>query len=339
MAGQERTFEIAQAGLETVPGTAVAATRKWYALFAPFTYERELQWATNTTGTRYSRRVPSYRRPSHGLTATEDLSFEDAPWVFQMLFKGGVTGVTDAGTPPAYTYTFIPTASAFDLKTATVEYGTPGLPYKANQVAMQSATIRMTPDDQASWQADYEMIARKPTQAAITAAIPERVRELIKAPGTKVYIDAGGGTIGTTQLLARFIGASITINNNINFKAFSEDEDDYAANKIGIGDFTVDAQVTLEFDTDAEYADYRALATAGAPFEKLIRLERSGSQIHGASVTNKRIRFDMNGYWSSLAQDYRETNRIITLGFQPGYNVTNAFLFKAEVVNALATLP
>jgi hypothetical protein len=256
-----------------------------------------------------------------------------------MLLKGGVTGVTDGGTPAAYTYTFIPSASVFDNKFMTLEYGTPTLPYKANQVGITSATIRITPDDQASWQADYEMIARKPSQAAMTAAIGERTRELIKAPGTKVYIDAGGGTIGTTQIVGRFIGASFTIANNFYYKAFSEDEDDYAANKIGIGEFTVDGQVTVEFDSDAEYADYRGLATAGAPFEKLIRLEREGSQIHTSPATNKRIRLDVNGYWSSLAQDYRETNRIITLGFQAGYNVTSAYALKAEVVNALATLP
>jgi hypothetical protein len=338
MAGQEKTFEIAQAGLETVPGTAVAATRKWYVQLAPFTYTRELQWATNTTGTRYPRRTPSYRRPAHGFTGTEDLSFDDLPWVCQLLLKGGVTGgAGDAGTPPAYTWTFIPTAAAFDLKTATVEYGTPVLAYKANQVGANSATIRITPDDQANWQADYELMARKPTQTAMTASIGERTRELIRAPGTKLYIDAAGGTIGTTQLTGRFIGASLTITNNLNYKAFAEDEDDYAANKIGIGDFIVDAQITLEFDSDAEYADYRALATAGAPFERLIRLERSGTQIHGSSVVNKRVRFDMNGYWSGITPDYRETNKIITLDFQPGYNVANAYAFKAEIVNQLAT--
>jgi hypothetical protein len=336
MAGQEKVFELAQAGIETTRGTAVAATRKWYVALAPWKYERALTWGTNVTGTRFPRRQPSYARPVTGFTGTEDLSYEDLAWVLQFIIKGGVTGVTDAGSPPVYQYAFQASPSTDDIKSMTLEYGTPTLSYEANQVMVNSATFRFDPDNQANWQADYEMIGRAPSQTAKTSLSDRAGRELIQAPGTLLYIDDAGGTVGTTQITGRFIGGTLTINNNLAFKAFAEDTNDFAANKVGIGDYTVDCQLTFEFDSDTEYAYYR---TTGAPVQRLIRIYRQGTQLHSpAPGGNKRAYFDLYGYWSSVESGYRDNNKILTFGFEAGYDVTAGYQLKAFVYNGLATL-
>lgn len=334
MAGQERILEIAQAGLETTRGTAVAATRKVYMALAPWTYERELMWATNTTGTFEARRDGSYRRPVIGFTGSEDLSYEDTAWWMQSIIKGTVAGVGDAGSPIGYTYTFVPTLAADDIKSMSLEYGTPTLPYKSNQVMVNSATLRCEPDTEASWKLDVELMARKPTQAAMTGSIAERARELISAPGTALSIDNAGVAAGTTPVTGRFIGGSITINNNLNFKAFAEDIDDYAANKVGRDAREVDAQFSFEFDSDAEYANYR---TTGAPVERVIQLAVQGSIISGAF--RKLLTIDLTGFWTSVESGYRETNKILTFGLQARYNTTLARTIRVVVKNALITLP
>ena len=89
MAGQERGLEISQAGVETTRGTAVAATRKLYTVWEPFSFERELQWAAGVTGTYHDRREAQYARIVHGLTGTEEVSFEDLPWWLEHIIKGG----------------------------------------------------------------------------------------------------------------------------------------------------------------------------------------------------------------------------------------------------------
>lgn len=333
MAGQERALEISQAGIETTRGTSVAATRKAYTLWQPFNFERELQWASQQSGTFHNRREASYDRISMGFNGTESLTFEDLPWWLQFILKGGVAGVTDGGSPPAYTYTFTPTLAADDLKSMTLEFGTPTLPYEVNQAMVNSATFRFSPDDARYWEMDVEVMSRKPTQTAMTGSIAERTRELIKAPGTKIYVDSS--TIGSTQVQARFIGGSLTINNNLDFKFFAEDEDDAAANKVGRGDVDVDAQFTFEFDSDTEFANYRS----STPVERFIRIEREGTQIHGGSVVNKRARFDLNGYWSSIEPGYRNNNKILTFGLGSRYNTSSAYAISAAVVNALASLP
>jgi hypothetical protein len=333
MAGQERALEISQAGIETTRGTAVAATRKAYTLWQPFNFERELQWAALQSGTFHNRREASYDRIVMGLNGTESVTFDDLAWWLQFILKGGVAGAGDGGAPIAYTYAFTPTLAADDLKSMTLEFGTPTLPYEVNQAMVNSATFRFSPDDARYWEMDVEVMARKPSQVAMTGSIAERTRELIKAPGTKIFVDST--TIGTTQILARFIGGSITINNNLDFKFFAEDEDDAAANKVGRGDVTVDAQFTFEFDSDAEFANYRA----AVPVERFIRVEREGTQIHAGTVVNKRARFDLNGYWSSIEPGYRNNNKILTFGLGSRYNTSSAYAISASVVNQLITLP
>jgi hypothetical protein len=331
MAGQERALEISQAGIETTRGTAVAATRKVYMGWQPLGLERELQWATTQTGTFENRREGSYDRQALTLPGTEGLTFEDAPWWFQFILKGGVTATTDGGSPPAYPYTFTPTLAADDLKSMTLELGTPTLPYEIDQGMVNSATIRFSPDDAPYWEMDVELMGRTLTQTAMTGSIAERTRELIKAPGTKIYIDSA--TIGTTQVTGRFIGGSVTINNNLDFKSFAEDETAPAANKVGRGDRTVDAQFAFEFDSDAEFLNFRS----ATPVERFIRIEREGATIH--TTVKKRIRLDLNGYWTSVEPGYRNNNKILTFSLGARYNTTSAYALSASVVNALSTLP
>lgn len=336
MSGQEKQLEISQFGLETTHGTAVAATRKGYTLWSPFDYTKDLVFAEAQTGTLEPDIDATYRRPnpsSH--PGVEALTFEDFAWWCQCWLKGGVSGSGDGGSPQAYTYTFDPSNTAEALKSFTLERGTTGLPYKFNQAMVNSATVRINPDTDAYWMLDIEAMSRKPTQTAMTGSISDRTREYIKAPGTVLYIDDAGGTIGTTQVTGKFIGGSVTVLNNLDFKAFAEDEDDQAANKVGIGKRQVTAQLTFEHDSDTEFANYRA----NVPVERLVRIQREGTQIHGGTVTNKRARIDLYGFWSAMAMDYRNNNKIITLTLTGRRNVSASKTINVAVVNALSTLP
>lgn len=331
MAGQERALEISQAGKETTRGTAVTATRKVYTTWQPFSIERELQWATNQTGTFHGRREAAYGRIVHGLTGTEECSFEDLAWWLQFAIKGGVTGgAGDSGTPEMFTYEFTPSLATDDLWAMTIEYNTPSLAYEANQGMVNSYTLRFNPDEAAYWQQDVELMTRKPSPTTMTGAIADRSRELIRAPGTLIYIDSS--TIGSTQVAGRFIGGSVTINNNLDFKAFAEDEDDAAANKVGRGNVDIDAQFTFEFDSATEYNNY----LSDVPVERFIRVRRTGEVIHDAVVSRATI--DLNGYWSSVAPGYRNNNKILTFGLGARYNSASGYSIEAEILNDIETL-
>jgi hypothetical protein len=332
MATNERIRELNQAGIETTRGTDAAATRKVYAVIDK-NYNRPVTEFTDRSGTYAGRRRVAYGRPAISFAASDLATFEDLPWWFQLALKGGVAGSGDGGSPVAYTYAFVPSLTTDDLKSITLEFNEAGNPYQSTQVMVNTWTLRIDPDNEGGWMFDAELLGRDWTTASYTGAIADRTTEVIRAPGTKMYLDMA--TLGSTQLTGKLISASITGNNNLHMKAFAEDDGAWAANKVGRGLRSFDAQFTLEFDSDAQFAQYRATT----PTELFIRLEREGSQIHGGTVTNKRARIDMNGYWSTIGWGDREGNIIATFGFQAFYNATSGYDLKAEVVNALSALP
>lgn len=332
MATNELILRKFQSGTEATRGTLVPATRIIYADITP-SYDRPIQEFPDRSGTFFQRRRVAYGRPTIGFTGTDLVTFEDLALWMQMGIKGGVVGVTDGGTPPAYTYNFLPSPATDDIKSWTLEFNEPGNVYIATQVMMNTWTLRVAPDDNGGWMLDFEMIARDWTTGAYTGALSDRTTEVVRAPGTKAYIDTT--TVGTTQVLGKVIDYSLAANQNVHMKAFMEDDGAWAANKVGRGARTYDLTMQMEFDTDAEFANYRNTNAV----ERKIRIEREGSQIHGTSVTNKRVRVDTYGYWRSIGFGDRDGNLTATMGLQGFYDSGASADARVEVVNALVTLP
>ena len=334
MPTNETILQLAQAGLEVTRGTNVPATRKVYARIAP-TYARGLQTFQDTTGTFEARRRAAYGRQSVSFSATDLVTFEDIAWWFQLMLKGGVTGVTTGSTPPGYTYTFAPTLAVDDLKSMTLEFHEPGNPYETGQVMVDTWTLRGDSDSDTDpgWMLEANMLGRDWATTTITPALADRTTEVVTARGTKLFVDTT--TIGATQVLGKLISWSITGSNGLNYKAFAEDEVSVAANKVGRRERTFDAEFVLEFDSDTEFANFRATT----PVERKIRLERLGSNIGATPTTDKKLSIDLYGYWSTIGWSDRNGNIIATFGLTGYYNATAGHTLRAIVVNALATLP
>lgn len=254
--------------------------------------------------------------------------------------KGGVTGVGDGGTPIAYLYTFTPSTATDDLKSISLEFNESGNPYESDQVMVTVATLRMDSDNDAEpcWMLDLTLIGRDWNTTTYTGAISDRTRDCILARGTALYIDDAGGTIGTTAKTGTLISASITWTLGTYFKAFAEDVTYVAANKVGRGPRTVDAQFTFEFDNDVEFAKYRATTAA----QRLISLKSTGPEIHAGTPTptkNKYMQIYLPGYWSSWSRGVRQNNLTATFGLMGAYDNTLTYSSKLVVNNALSTLP
>ncbi len=338
MGTNEEILLRAQAGVETTRGTAVAATRKVYAQIEP-TYTRALAQRRNTTGSYIGRREAAYNRERIAFAASEEASFEDLPWWLQMAVDKTATGGSgDAGTPKMYTYTFNPSLTADNLGAFTLEFGEATNKWESDQTMINTLTLRMDSDNDSepTWMIEADMMARTWVDTTFTTALPDRARELILARGTKLYIDADGGSFGGTQVTGKLISASATINNNIHYKAFAEDIRGYAANKVGRGELTIDAEVTFEFDDDVEFGNYRNETSDNAPVLRLVRLEREGAVIHDA-VTSK-FTLDIAGYWSAWSRSNREGNLTATMTLSGIYDVTTSTMFKAVVLNDLSVM-
>lgn len=344
MATNELILRKVQAGLETTPGTGVAATRVVYAQ-TQLSYNQPVQEFVDQSGTRFADRRFAQGRATVGLSATDMVTFEDLPWWMQLGIKGGVaaTNPTTPGTGSGsatvgYGYYFKPSASVFDLKTATLEVGEPGNVYKTTQAAVNSFTLRFDPDSNSepAWMIDLELISRDLASSTYTGALSDRTTYPATAAGTKVYMDAVGGTLGTTQLVGRLISGSITYANGLHYKAFSEDALYAAANKIGFDRVKVTGQLVLEFNTDTEFAKFRTGVGT------MVRLEREGPDIAGTTGPVKRkITVDMPlCYYTDIdVNGNRDGNMTCTVSFTGYYDATLGAPFAVHIVNGLATLP
>src|SRR6188768_3587313 len=107
MGTNELILTKTQAGLEVTRGTGVAATRILNGELTP-KIERSLNWGKVHTGSFVGRRRAAQGRIKPSFSYAEEATFEDIPWWAQLFAKAPVTGVTDAGTPPGYTYSFAP---------------------------------------------------------------------------------------------------------------------------------------------------------------------------------------------------------------------------------------
>lgn len=333
MGTNELILVKAQAGIESQRGDPVAASRKVYAQLTP-RYERPLLNFQDTSGTFIAKRRPGYGREVVGFNGLDILTFEDGPWWMLLGIDGGVSGVSDLGSPAGYEYAYLPDLTTDTLASATFEHNESGNPYESAQVMANSFTLRMDSDNnnEPGWMLDLDLMALNWENTTFTAALPDRSTEVVKARGTKVYIDDEGDAWGDTQLLGSLISASVTVTNNLHYKAFAEDEKTAAPGRVGKGELTLDAQFTVEFDNDDEFANYRS----DDPVMRKIRLEREGSVIHDA--VTKLFQIDMAGYWSSWSRGDRNGNLTATFALTGYFDIDSQMMFGVNFVNGLSAL-
>lgn len=328
--------EKVQAGIETTKGTAVTATRVLNGVWTPVPIDRAPVWSPVNSGSYVGRQKASYPRFMPATSYSEAVSYEDFPWWLQFFAKGGVTGVTDGGSPPAYTYTFDPDLTSDTLKSATFEVGVTGHVEDFAQVMVDTVQLRIAPDNasEPAWMMDVGVKALGLPVAGTFASLSRRVVEEVRAAGTKLYIDDTAAGVGTTQKTGWMIDASLSWNIGRSFKAFAENADGAAPNKVGRGERTLDVQITHEFDN---YTEYNHILSS-TPTLRAVRIYQEGSIIH--TTVRKAVTIDLIGYWSTWAASERENNRTAVMQLQAGLiDVTFANDHKIVVKNALATLP
>lgn len=351
MPTNELILRKVQAGVEGAPGvtgvTGVAANRVVYAQVQP-SYERPTATFTDTSGTRFGRRRYAQGRARVGFSATDVGTYEDLPYWFQMAVNGpagpvrpvsatGALSSAGASSPTGttgYAYYFKPDSATYTNKSITLEFGEPGNAYKSTQVMVNSWTLRGDPDNdgEPAWMLDLEMIGRDWSTTTYTASLSDRTTEVATARGTLCYLDTSSA-IGTTQLTGKLISWSFTGNNNLHYKAFAEDENFMAANKIGFGETTFDGQLVVEFDADTDFFSRYRNGTAIK-----LKLARYGTAIAGTSPSvSKSLALDVpNAYITGISWGDRDGNITATISFQAYHDSTYGAPFALQVVNGLA---
>lgn len=263
------------------------------------------------------------------------LSFEEAIWWLNLAVDGNSrTGVTTGSTPAGYTYTQTPSSAVDDLDTITLKCGDGAVAYKFDRGVVNTATLRWNParGGDSYWMISVEIFARflGTTTFDAPAAL---VRHKIAAKGTKVYLDAFGGTIGTTQATGVIRSGSITINNQIEEKQWSEDDTNVGSD-FGRGEQVITVEVVRELNADTEFALLRAGTT------RKLRIEKVGDAIGTTPTTNFQWRIDMPvfRYTPRMAPNYQGQNRIVTMAGRALRNSVSAVPITFATVISAATV-
>lgn len=332
-----KAFQRVQYGLESTAGTAVAAGKQWRGNGSMIDDQREIVNPPELT----SVAVPTTRTYSPKLLAALSMAatpatFEQLPLILTAGIKKVESGVADgAGTGYVYAYPF-PTTALNTLSSLTLQSGD-----NQQAEAMEYSFVtdfKLTANAGESVMMSASWNGRQAAPATFTgAATIPTVEEILAGMGS-VYIDDGGGTIGTTQLSQSILAMELSVKTGWRPKWFIDGGALYfSRNYYDIDSVELMLSLTFEHDSTgvAAKADWRANA------EKLIRLEFAGSAL-GTSGTydNKLLRIDMSGQYKKFDPlSDQNGNSIYKAQFRGAYSPTDAISpLTVTVVNELSAL-
>lgn len=324
-------LERLQAGLESTEFTAVPATRKVYAERGTAWYEEIVtkEFLKENVGSyvEYYRHVVTEK--SAKLTVPFFVTASDLAWWGQLAWKGGVTATgPTAGT--VYTYAFQPSPTTDDLKSATFEGFSDTQGVQIPGCFVEKLEISWVAGQAVKGQAD--IIGQQAVYKAVTPSIGDRT-QVNGIPGTtaKVYIDNGGGTIGTTQAL-NVLGGKITWTNNNQLVTHL------------IGNLYPDDQFRLprsaELELDLHYNSQTELAQLSGDTERLVRIVLQGQNVAASNPsTPESVTMDFYGYWHAAPFAVSNAIRTIKMTGTSQYDTTALVDWKVSIANSNATLP
>jgi|SaaInl4_150m_RNA_FD_contig_21_705182_length_1736_multi_5_in_0_out_0_3 hypothetical protein len=332
-----RSFRVAQLGLESTKGTAVAATVLWRGL-GTFQDGTVRNYPEESLGyfVKVDRHYEAMTVARMTMESTP-FTFEQAPYLFASCIKNVVAGAADgAGSGKIYTYPFS-TTTLNTVKTYTLEAGDNIQGWEAAYGFCRSFEISGSGgQDSDAVMISAEWIAREWAKTTLSSPSLVAVEEasFLKS---KLYIDAVGGTMGSTQKTAMFVGFTFRADPGIR-EMFTGDGNLYFTDALLRKQPEITCDIEMLYTTDAIAQIDNWLA--GTPVLIEIALEGTALTGAGTTYTYKTLRLQMPGSWKEFSglEDVEEGDKI-TGTFIPAYDTTAGIGPSIVVVNEVTTLP
>lgn len=282
-----------QAGIEATRGTAVVATKKMYGTFMP-TRAQPRRWAQEDRGMFVDKFRGNPKLIEAGGTFNHDVLFEDAPLLAACYLNGGAASTGSA--PVGFTWSIAPDINTDTLKTLTWEVGDDTVAWRGAfgvidtsdwtlglEEAITAACgvfvsdwVAQNPSNPNNTQGATAYTAPNlPSWAGFTGSLAERAVESVMGWQSRLYVDAMPGTIGTTNVLGRFISASFGVHNQTKRKYFGDGTAVFT--KLGRGRRQIHAQITFEGIDTAQYQQWWNGTEVG------VRVQAIGSALPGTT--------------------------------------------------------
>lgn len=323
MAGElwRQRFQI---GEETTAGTRVAATRiMYFSADSRLEYTREPRAHKFATASRDNVRAftlgpavvaGNLKMP---LSASEILEF------LHMGVKGNISPTTPGGTTPRL-WTFTPGTT---LDPVTIEWDDGANVWEAGGCYVDKLTFTGSANGESMVEAT--VFGMNWATSTLTGSLTERVPDFLEGWESKMYIDAFGGTAGTTNIAGTLVNWTVEISNGLGRKYFADNSN--ATGAVTIGELAVKANLTFEASTsqaDTEFTNW------GAATKRLVRLEFGQNEVIETTY-KKFVTIDLPGAWDAFdLGGTDEGTRVYQLGLQYVYDTTNSYGLQIRAQNA-----
>ena len=320
-----------QLGREATAGTAVAAAHIWVGQFAMLEDARTRVIRADQVGLMVET------ENSYDSWLQAQLSMPDTELTYEQvlhILEAGCQTVSPTGSDPyAWSYAYPTSNTPNTLKTYTVEAFNAVADADMREMEysfVEEFTFSMTAQE--SWMMSANWIGRQ--LSATTPTSLSTILDVNEALGarTKLYIDATGGTIGTTQKTGVLMGADMTVTTGWQVVPVGDGNLYYAAIKPTKTEITFSLTLELEEDTgvslvNAERVIYEADSI------RLFRLELDGADADHSMV------IDWAGKYDSIG-DYSDEDGNTTVQFtgHAVYSTTDTLFWEAVVTNQVASL-
>jgi len=321
MPGGELWRRRLQYGKETTYGVDAPATRIAYVRDPVLTREREPREHRFATASRDNVRARTLGAVAAGGSFELPMSADEMVELCLLAIQGNVTPTTPAGFTTGRQWQFRPGNTAPDSATIELDDGANVWQETGCYIDELSISGSVGAENIVS----ATLFGKERTATTLTGALTERTPTFMEGWETALFVDAAGGTAGTTQYGGLLINWEVTISNGLGRKYTADNT--LAASKITLGELTVTANLTFEADqatVDTEMANWDA-ETA-----RLVRLQFGMNETLDVGVNEVQ----------TLTEGTPITAGTYTLGFRGqstsaiAYNAT-----AAAIQSALEALP
>lgn len=340
MASAELAFESLSLALETTKGTAVTPPTHYLPMSGTMTPVREKYRPAESRGTLAEFYRAKTVRASAAWEAEGGADPNYAPVLFNMLVKANSSPSTPTNGVLTRLWTFTPTMTSDDLKSATLFFGDPNVQiFRSTYGMITDMTISADASgtDGATWSVNGT--GQFPSRVSAPTLPAQSVGDLLMPGAMQLWIDTSSA-IGTTEVTGRFVSTEWRIPTGVTYKY-------YAGGPTGGLNFTkhgrakrhAEATITVELNetsinTGKEYLTWEADTTVR------MRIRLNGSLIESVTPDYySYLELDIYGPLDAFAWgDVEGSNRTMTFTVQSQYDSTLGADFSLKAQNTKTSI-
>ena len=324
-----------QLGAESTAGTAVAATTIWRGM-GLMEDQREIKHVDEEIG----QALPTTRAYIPKLAAAVTLdpveaTFQQLPYILEAGISIETPTQDGAGTDYIYAYS-LPTTAQNTIRTYTIEGGNNELVQDMEYSFVESFKLAGNAAEGVMMESSW--IGRQVTDGSFAAvSAPTLIpADNIVFGGSNFYIDAVGGTIGSTEITSTLLKMELDVTTGVRPK-FTNAQKYFDFTYFDKGSFSGTLKLTYEHNSSSD--SQRDIYEAGTP--QLYRLLFTGAGVGtpGTTYSNMTLIIDCAGVYTEFKRTDVDGNDADEVTIQIGHDLTASLGLTITVVNELSALP